>query len=654
MSNYNDGTVSRHAKVKLAKYTGHAQHPLRNKKNHDDLLEYLRERLALGKSHRDSTLDRLVSVDKSVAGWLKHDEEDRKRLKSKDETGVPIAVKMNLPVSFIHIDDMMTYFAETFAPSRGMFYHTGDPAEVTEATQIITKMNNDAIYAGFYAQVLKGIYASLKYNTGGFVNEWSQDRGPKLDSGPDGELVIDEEVKWQGNRLEAIDNYNFLPDPSVPLPRLHKDGEFAATVTLRSHYWVKSRAAAGALFNCESLLTKPTSQSACKYYRSPPQETEITSDTSRGTRAVDWVSILSDVPYLSQTDGYEEVTMWIRLNPTEWGLVPAGETAAARDRYELWRFKIMNDEFIVSAEWLNNAHGHIPCYLGHVNDDFIGSAQKSVAEILQPLQDFASFLMNLHVENSRSALYGTTFYDPTVVDYSKIPKGEVAARVPMEARGYGKDIRKAVYDVRSNIDTNQTISDLGGLMDMINQFFPTQALPSQIANIDRAVQSQVAAVQHGANRRQQKTARLLDDSIFSKIRYSMYYNILQYMPSDVEEITDYYTGKPVKIDLGKMRNTNLPFIIGQGLKAIDRQAVASMMQNIIFALIQAPQAAQGIDLLGLIDYWTSMIDVDIDMKQFRVQPPEADGEAPAEGQDAEGSPINPATSPAKLTDPIYS
>jgi hypothetical protein len=45
-------------------------------------------------------------------------------------------------------------------------------------------------------------------------------------------------------------------------------------------------------------------------------------------------------------------------------------------------------------------------------------------------------------------------------------------------------------------------------MGLVNQFFPTQSLPSQIASIDRAVDSQVAAVQQGANRRQQKAARL--------------------------------------------------------------------------------------------------------------------------------------------------
>jgi hypothetical protein len=129
----------------------------------------------------------------------------------------------------------------------------------------------------------------------------------------------------------------------------------------------------------------------------------------------------------------------------------------------------------------------------------------------------------------------------------------------------------------------------------------------------------------------------------------MYYNIIQYQ-KDKEQITDFYTNKPIEIDLEKLRQTDLPFIIGQGLKAIDRQAAASSLQQIIFALIQAPQASQGIDMLGLIDYWTSMIDIDIDMKQFQLQQqPAAEGTAPT----PEGNAIAPATNPQAVTTPIY-
>src|SRR3546814_5794947 len=95
-----------------------------------------------------------------------------------------------------------------------------------------------------------------------------------------------------------------------------------------------------------------------------------------------------------------------------------------------------------------------------------------------------------------------SYYNPSAVDYSVVPDGEVAARVPIKAQGFNKDIRTLVYHEAATLDTKQTLGDMQGVMDLTNQFFPTQSVPSQIAGIDRAISSQVAAVQQGVNRRQ--------------------------------------------------------------------------------------------------------------------------------------------------------
>lgn len=178
-------------------------------------------------------------------------------------------------------------------------------------------------------------------------------------------------------------------------------------------------------------------------------------------------------------------------------------------------------------------------------------------------------------------------------------------------------------------------------------------MPSAIAGIDRAVDSQVAAVQQGSNRRQQKGARLIDDTMMRPMRFSLYYNIIQFQ-EDNEEVSDYFTGRSQKIDLAALRDGSIIDLIGQGLKAIDRQQSAGLIQQVIFAMIQAPQAAQGIDLLKMLDFWTSMMDIDANMSQFAIppakQPQVAQGE-PAVGPD--GNPIQPANNPMGVTEPIY-
>lgn len=658
INNTNDGNAYAtpiNAKgIKLPKAPVHGSHPFRNRDNHANLLNYLQQRLLLGMRQRDSRIDRLKEIDKNVAGWMQLDEEDRKRRREQERTGNPQAVKMRLPLAWVHLDDMMTYFATTFAPTRGMFYATGNPDDQNGAKQIVTLMNNHATYAGYFREVMQGIYALLKYNVGGFHVEWSKDQGPKIVKNANGQDTLDTQLMWQGNKMHSVDLYNFLSDPNVLMHRLHCDGEFGSTVKMRSYYWLQNAAANGVYFNCEEALNTFSGTSPSKYYREPAIYASFDQDKSGGSN---WKAILAGYDYGFAGGGFELATLHIKLNPTEWGLIPGTKVQQSqRSRYETWRFTVLNDQYIIDATYMNNIHGWLPYLMGVFNDDSMHLSQKSIAEILEPLSDFSSFLMNTHIKATRKKIWGRTFYDPSAVDLSAIPPGEVAANIPLKPAAQGRDIRTIIMNDESTDQSQQTIQDLKGVMDVINQFFPTQSLPSQIASIDRAVDSQVSAVMNGANRRQAKAARTMDETVFRNVRTVMYYNIIQYQP-DNSDVTDYFTGKNITIDLSQIRNTDLPFIIGQGLKAIDRQAAADALQKIIFALIQAPAAAQGIDLLGLINYWTDMIDIDADMNQFRAQPPAATGQAgspmdAAAGGAAQGG-ITPAYAPAAVTGPIH-
>lgn len=623
----------------------HAQHPFRNRANHDELMDYIMPRLCKARDARDSRVQRFIQIDKQFHGWMALSEEDKKRQRAQERTGKPIPTEINLPLSYVHIDDMMTYYAQTFSPNQGMFYHKGKPDEVSEATQLVTLMNNHAIYTGMYRDVLKAMFNILKYNEGGFHGFWMQDYGPRLDVNAQNQEVIVEDVRWRGNKAESIDVYNWLYEPTTDLVNLYKDGEYSAIAEIRSEFWIRQRAASGLYFGVDEALSHEYSEGEKRYfYRHPPSEAHLLRSSSEGTGPTNWMAIVRDSEYASVEDGHELVKMYIRLNPTEFGLVEPSQRRQ-RNRIEIWQLTILNGCRIIGAQYMNNMHGYIPHFAGRISDDLMDSAGKSAAEILNPLQNFASFLLNAHIKATRKNLYGTTYYDPTRVDLNDIPDGEVSARIPIKASGHGQDLRTMIFHDNQLVDTKQTLQDLDAVMGIINQFFPTQALPSQIAGIDRAVSNQVTAVQQGTNRRQQKNAQLLDICLFRPLRFCFFYNILQYQPDNVE-VSDFH-GRPVKIDLKAIANTDLPFVIGQGLKVLDRQASAQVMNDLVFALIQSNYGQQ-VDLMGMINYLASMQDIDIDLSQFArpmqtVQTPaggveQIPGQAPTEIAGAGGIP----------------
>lgn len=642
-----------HARFNLPQPTAfHAGHPFRNAVTHQRLLEYLQARLQSDEQNRDSRVARYSQIDRDVAGWMLLSDEDKKRRVEHARTGSPQATAINLPLTWVHLDDMMTYYAQTFAPNRGMFYHTAKPGDSTDAASITDLMNNHAIWCGYYRQLILTLFSALKYNLGGMSAFWGKDFGPRLEANMDGTTRMEPAVIFAGNKVKAFDMYNTLWDPAVEPALVHKDGEWFATVEMKSHYWLKNKCLEGEYYNCDDFLdgdhAPETTQT--KWFRDPPAETNMQADESAPQS---WFSVLSGAASYSMKGSFELTEIHIRINPNDFGLITGDRAAkAARNRYEIWRFTILNNEKIIEARMMNNIHGWLPAFFGVANDDVLRQVAKSPAEILNPLQEFSSFLLNAHVQANRKNLYGKTFYDPSRVDLKAVPAGEVAAEIPIKAQGYGQDIRTMVYHDNNVLDTKQTLQDLQGMMGIIDQFFPTQSLPSQIAGIDRAVDSQVAAVQQGANRRQHKGARLFDDTLMRPLRFSMYYNIVQYQ-EDGAEVLDYH-GTPRKIDLSKLRTTNLAYVIGQGLKAIDRQAMASQLQGMFFALIQAPQAGQQVDILKILDFWTSMMDIDASMEDFRLPPaPVApDGSTPTGA--APGAPaIQPATDPAAMTTPIY-
>ncbi len=307
-----------------------AKHPLKDEKTHQRLVEYVKARLSHDLPNRDARVDRYSQIDRDVAAFLQLDEQDKKRALKHEITGDPQAIKVSLPLMFVHLDDMMTYYAQTFAPNRGMFYHTAKPDETPEATQLVMLMNNHAIHGGYYKQLLRSIFSILKYNVGGVTVSWDTEYGPKLGSTGTGEVELQMEPVFIGNRIKSIDMYNCFYDPAVEAQELYREGEFFALAEVKSHYWLKSKCLEGAYFNCSDMLDGESAGFSTTYYKDPPVESRIADDESKA-QSFSWFSYLSGSDNYLLNGAYELVTMYIRINPNDFNLV-AGNAQARSNR----------------------------------------------------------------------------------------------------------------------------------------------------------------------------------------------------------------------------------------------------------------------------------------------------------------------------------
>lgn len=595
------------ADIKLSK---HARVGILPEKQHDSLIDYLLSRIESDKSNRDTRSARFARIDKAVSTWQKLTPEDSNRKTKQETTGQGQAVSISLPIIHTHMDDMVSFFCGVYAPNSGSFYEepNDDSQDKQARLDAIKRMNGDAKKNKYFRHLMRTMRALFKYNIGGFLVEW----WPLGDSKESGD---------GSNHVLSLDMYNLFWDPTVDEPsQIPGKAEWAAWAERVNRMSLIKGEKNGEYAGVGRILTTEydttSNGNMATYYRYPPNHAGLQADgsdatTSKGSRA-NWdsygVSLPGENSVVNLENAHEIVHMYCWLNAEQFGLNPA-EVTIEKGTYTLFKFVILDGKRIIQASVVQSDDENpqeayaprIPIFVGYLNQDDMGIAQRSVAELLQPFQSYGSFLLNAHVAGARSAIWGIQGYDPDMFDLGAVPEGEVTAR--LASKKPGRDVRSGLMKIDGVASTGQAMDDLAKLMGLVDKFFPGQALPSQIAGIDRAVNSQVAAVMQGVNRRLHMLVRTIDDDILGPTRLEQVLNMLRNGVGS-------FSG---------MSESDIMNFIGSGLAQLNREVAAQAMQQLLFAIIQNPKANEQYDVIGLMNYWAGMMNMDVDLNKFKLQ-----------------------------------
>jgi hypothetical protein len=602
---------------------------------HHQIRDHVLARVDDDKTSRLRRLGRYGRTDLSLSTWQKLSPEDSFRDKTEESTGRSQAIPMNLPVAEAHVEDTSAFFADVFAPIGGSFY--ANPAKRTSSESIKTLvdiMNQDSKSSDYFSSVAFTMRSLCKYNLGGFELCWQEPN-------PDGE---------SGNVLRGLDMYNTIWDPSVEdVRKVYKEAEWAGYIELKNRFWLIREGTKQGFAHLTKLLdTKKgdnvdKSRTDASHFRSPYSESKIEPDGADGRSELgengasmtedQWGSfgLGSKATSSIQVRGHEVINVYIWINREQFDIDYEGLNPLA-----LYRVKIVDCMYVVHMEEIDNAV-EIPIYLGRMRVDQLHEAARSLAELIRPFGRFSSFLINTHVANLRGSVYGTTVYDPSVIDASKVRPGEVAGVIPTKKPG--QDVRTAFTKVQNNAtDTSNNVRDAGSILELMRQFFPNQALPQQVASIDRAVTNQVTAVMQGAMRKLHMFARMLDSSLMMPTRRAMFRNIVN-------------NDKTKAGRFKEMTTEEINDVLSSGLGQMVREAAAEQVRSLIFALIQNPSAAQAFDMQGLWTLYSALLSIGTDLGEFLMQKT-LTNEAPVDPAAAAGGPqANGASSPTPMAMP---
>lgn len=604
---------------------------------HGKLLTYLLDRVKTDRTNRMQRIRRFAEIDKAVSTWIKLDDKEKADLINESLTGRSKMLPVALPILVTHLEDSVAFFAEIFAPQAKNFYQAAGVKQQPSAQALADAMNKDSKRRKYYKNVASMIRSMIKYNVGGGLIRWEAGKG------------VGESFE-AGNRTEALDMYNAFWDTSIADPaQVATDAEwFASAKTKNRMFLVRGMQRKifarvdKVLITCDEKRKakraaggNAVASNDAKFYKFPPVEAGLGNDFSQTTSAtVAWDSfgLGWDSDKAQDIPGHEIIEMFCRLNPGEHGLNEEDKDSA--DPYTLWRFLIADGSQVIFAEEMlprsdNEAYVDIPVYMAHmIQDDTLG-AQRSQMELMRPFQRFQSFLMNLYVAAARKNVWGIKAIDPNMFDTAELEQGDVAA--VLKSKQPGRDVNTGITTLDSKTGVEGVFEVSNQIEAMMNRLFPAQALPGQVAGLDRAVKNQVTALLQGVARRMHMTAKLLDSDLFLPMRTEAYRNLASQGQGDAQAFSG-------------LTEEDVAVVLGSGLHQINAEIIQQQMMELVITLIQNPQAAAQFDMPSLIGYMSTLWNMPTDLGPFvkQVNPAVEGPEQPLPGAPIPAAPMQGA------------
>lgn len=577
-------------------------------KQHDDLMQYLKDRLDFANQRRDQDINRLEFIDREYYGSLNLDPDDRARMKENLHGTSVKTTDFILELTASQLDAFSTYLTSVLSPDEGMYTATAPRSKQAVANGFASSMNKAASAFKHFPEHAKAYLDMGKYNFGGWAPiEWTQVKGSRLQRKESGETEVQNTVVSEGNKMPSIDVYNFLFDLSVNPIFLNTQGEFFAIPELHTAFRIKRMIANEEIFGSDrylkdgKLVNLPSG--TINYYRQKPDIiVQGTFNTKPGT---DWTSLWGSGSAGDIEGATEMLHFYIHIPPKLFGL-------SKEEGYQIWRFSTLSDQFVVDAEHLINAHGMLPCAIAMPRYDGFQTATKSYAESMAPLQRFASNEMNVHQRAARKKMYGLTIYDAQfapLMQHADLMGG----MIPWTPTGIDRDIRKSFMQFNDTPETQDTMRNVEASQALAQMILPTDTL-GQVANLDRATTYQAAATVQAANRRPYKDAKTINTQAMQDAKRIQVYNILQFQAA-ITFISD-ETGNEETVSTTEFNEFDMEWIISSGIQGIDRLIIVEMFKDLINMLLQSKLGQDRVDILGIMDYWTNLFGEKVDFKSF--------------------------------------
>ena len=393
-------------------------------------------------------------VDHTLTAYIPTDENEQ-ILKGEDSRK-PVSIVF--PYSYTVLETLLSYYVAAFLQEPIFRYEGVGPNDVIGAILLEKLISLQCIKNKVGLAMHTQARDAFAYGFGVVTPTWKVEYGSRTTKVQEGgflgfgskERIIRKRVNlFEGNALENIDPYLYLPDTNVPIHD-PQSGEFVGWVSPSNYMTLLSDEEHDKdLFNIKYLKKLKGKRSSI-----------YTGDKSgRNTKS----GMSQNVDHSSDiSHPVDLIKMFIKLVPKDWGL-------GTGDYPELWYFELASDEIIIRANPANLNHNKIPVSV--IAPDFDGYSLTPISriEILHGMQGVLDFMFNSHVANVRKAINDMIIYDPYLVNSNDLKNPAPGKLIRLRRPAWGKGVKDVAQQLNINDVTRGNIADSTWLVQWMDR-----------------------------------------------------------------------------------------------------------------------------------------------------------------------------------------
>lgn len=422
----------------------------------DELLKYWKGLLEMSRGEMGKFYALWDRNDLVYRGEIEPDANDKKAAARGEPT------KMVVPLTFQQVQTFTSFMQQVFTQRQYFYEMSGVGQEDCNAAKVAAALlEQNLAYNKFKGVVLKEFCDNVaRFGVGVLKHSWTHDTVPVLEEVPDPKFVpnpmvmgqqppmisqVRDVTKFEGNRIQSILPFRFMPDTRLPLTRM-QEGEFVGSYDEYARAQLEQMESNGDTAGVEHVKSLPT-----------------THDLSGRRLTFIQPGIRSGMGRESESHYVIVDEIQVRLNPARTEIAPGVFLDKRMDREVKYLVWIANDTRIIRIEPLAYMHGEFTYDVAQFTSDQMRLINFGLAELLGPIQDTISWLINSRMASVRKVINNFLVVDPDAVEFSDLANRSPVIRLKRKYSGTGID--SVIKQLNIQDVTTNHLTDVGVLSD---------------------------------------------------------------------------------------------------------------------------------------------------------------------------------------------